>query len=136
MISRCSQLHPSCTNGENINMMLLRADGPVQGHSQGKCIKHQHSKNRFSLPLLVLVTLQMLFTKFSLTVYSSWSLPLRGGAGAEMTRVTNDSQSNREHPAGLRLGTEETLQENRARFASHGSSAVKKQTLSSGERQC
>lgn len=117
-------------------MMLLRADGPVQGRSQGKCIKHQHSTNCFSLQPLVPVTLQMLFTKFSLTVYSSWSLPLRGDAGAEMTRVTNDSQSYLKHPDGLRLGTEETVQENRARFASHGSSAVKKHTLSSGERQC
>lgn len=99
--------------------------------SQGKCIKHQHSKNCSSLQLLLPVTLQMLFTKFSPTVYSSWSLPLWGGAGAEMTRVTNDSQSNREHPAGLRAGTEEILQENKARFASHDSSAMKRKLLPS-----
>lgn len=52
-----------------------------------------------------------------------------------MTRVTNDSQKHSEHPAGLRAGTQETLQENRARFASHGLFCLEKETFSFRERQ-
>lgn len=45
-----------------------------------------------------------------------------------MTGVTNDH----EHPARLRAGTGETIQENRTRFAF----CHKKETLSFGEMQC